>query len=317
MNNKLIEDLAAELGVGADQLRKQLSPAASRVRGRSLISVVAAVAVVVSGVAYAQSITNPTDNVPRAIAYEGFLEQSGEPVVVQTRLGFALLDENDAQLWPATGTEDLDVTPAGGRFAVVLGDAGQESLPDSVFDADEVYVSVTVDPDGAASALLPRQRIEAVPFARKAGVATSAVQASTAAAGSDLEGWLVPAGTIVMWSGSLANIPAGWAECNGQNGTPDLQNRFPLGTDPAGNPPGFHGGGAHNHAVGLYRNPGSFGSGIAIDFSWPHWDNGLPTSDARPYTYVASNGTHSQRMTTTATTGFPPFTRITFIMKLP
>jgi len=36
-------------------------------------------------------------------------------------------------------------------------------------------------------------------------------------------------GVIVMWSGSIANIPAGWALCNGANGTPDLRNRFVVG----------------------------------------------------------------------------------------
>lgn len=36
----------------------------------------------------------------------------------------------------------------------------------------------------------------------------------------------IPAGTIVMWSGSIASIPAGWFFCNGQNGTPDLRDRF-------------------------------------------------------------------------------------------
>jgi microcystin-dependent protein len=35
---------------------------------------------------------------------------------------------------------------------------------------------------------------------------------------------LVPAGTIVMWSGN--SIPTGWAECDGSNGTPDLRGRF-------------------------------------------------------------------------------------------
>lgn len=38
---------------------------------------------------------------------------------------------------------------------------------------------------------------------------------------------IVPRGLISMWSG--ANIPAGWALCNGENGTPDLQNRFIMG----------------------------------------------------------------------------------------
>ncbi len=32
-----------------------------------------------------------------------------------------------------------------------------------------------------------------------------------------------------MWSGSTATIPAGWALCNGSNGTPDLRDRFIVG----------------------------------------------------------------------------------------
>lgn len=37
---------------------------------------------------------------------------------------------------------------------------------------------------------------------------------------------IIPSGVIVMWSGTIANIPAGWFLCNGSNGTPDLRNRF-------------------------------------------------------------------------------------------
>ncbi len=39
----------------------------------------------------------------------------------------------------------------------------------------------------------------------------------------------VPKGAIMMWSGSLSNIPSGWALCNGSNGTPDLRNKFIVG----------------------------------------------------------------------------------------
>lgn len=35
-----------------------------------------------------------------------------------------------------------------------------------------------------------------------------------------------PAGLICMWSGSVSAVPDGWALCDGQNGTPDLRNRF-------------------------------------------------------------------------------------------
>ena len=39
----------------------------------------------------------------------------------------------------------------------------------------------------------------------------------------------IPAGVILMWSGSIASIPSGWVLCNGSSGTPDLRNRFIVG----------------------------------------------------------------------------------------
>lgn len=39
----------------------------------------------------------------------------------------------------------------------------------------------------------------------------------------------IPSGCIVMWSGSIASIPAGWVLCNGSSGTPDLRDRFVIG----------------------------------------------------------------------------------------
>jgi microcystin-dependent protein len=40
-------------------------------------------------------------------------------------------------------------------------------------------------------------------------------------------------GAITAWSGSIASIPAGWALCNGSNGTPDLRDRFVIGVGPS------------------------------------------------------------------------------------
>ena len=44
----------------------------------------------------------------------------------------------------------------------------------------------------------------------------------------------VPLGTIVIWYGSISNIPNGWSLCNGQTvnsyQTPDLRNRFVVGS---------------------------------------------------------------------------------------
>ena len=32
---------------------------------------------------------------------------------------------------------------------------------------------------------------------------------------------IIPSGGIIMWSGSIASIPSGWALCDGTSGTPD------------------------------------------------------------------------------------------------
>lgn len=39
----------------------------------------------------------------------------------------------------------------------------------------------------------------------------------------------IPQGGIIMWSGTIANIPSGWKLCNGSNGTPDLRDKFVVG----------------------------------------------------------------------------------------
>jgi hypothetical protein len=40
----------------------------------------------------------------------------------------------------------------------------------------------------------------------------------------------VPSGGIIAWSGSIGSIPSGYVLCNGSNGTPDLRDRFLVGS---------------------------------------------------------------------------------------
>ena len=42
-------------------------------------------------------------------------------------------------------------------------------------------------------------------------------------------GRVVPVGGIIMYDGLVASIPAGWALCDGTNGTPDLRDKFVIG----------------------------------------------------------------------------------------
>ena len=34
----------------------------------------------------------------------------------------------------------------------------------------------------------------------------------------------IPSGVVVSWYGDKANVPSGWAICDGTNGTPDLRD---------------------------------------------------------------------------------------------
>lgn len=60
-------------------------------------------------------------------------------------------------------------------------------------------------------------------------------------------GGSLPAGLIVMWAGLLANIPTGWALCDGQNGTPDLRDKFIKGWADGVDPGGTGGNLTHTH----------------------------------------------------------------------
>jgi hypothetical protein len=64
-----------------------------------------------------------------------------------------------------------------------------------------------------------------VPTATTAAVTTYTTQVATTAFVHDV----LPKGIIMLWSGSSASIPAGWALCNGSSSTPDLRDRFVVG----------------------------------------------------------------------------------------
>lgn len=98
---------------------------------------------------------------------------------------------------------------------------------------------------------------------------------------------LIPTGVIVMWSGSVASIPAGWALCNGSSGTPNLRDRFIVGAGSTYSP-GNTGGSAtsaHTHTV----NPAS----VTTSTDGSHTHSFDTPSDVGTFSSAGNNSTSS------------------------
>ena len=68
-----------------------------------------------------------------------------------------------------------------------------------------------------------------VPVAPTASPGTSTTQIATTEFATTAVAAAFPTGGIILWSGSIASIPAGWALCDGTAGTPNLRDRFVVG----------------------------------------------------------------------------------------
>lgn len=105
-------------------------------------------------------------------------------------------------------------------------------------------------------------------------------------------GGSIPSGGIIMWSGSIASIPAGWVICDGTNSTPDLRNRFVVG---AGDVYAVAGTGGSDTVtlttaeLPVHNHPGSGSSGSAGSHSHPaSGSTGPAGSHSHPYTATNS-----------------------------
>jgi hypothetical protein len=74
----------------------------------------------------------------------------------------------------------------------------------------------------------------------------------------DESGFVMPRGGIIMWSGNIADIPKGWALCDGKNGTPDLRGRFIVGADNEKSPRPDEKGEPDSHTHSISPKPLSF-----------------------------------------------------------
>lgn len=101
-------------------------------------------------------------------------------------------------------------------------------------------------------------------------------------------GRFVPVGGIIAWSGLITAIPTGWALCNGNNGTPDLRNRFIVG------------------AGSFYVEGGTGGTADAITVAHTHAVSGTTSSDGSHTHGVSDPGhTHTATFQSQGGSGYP------------
>ena len=144
----------------------------------------------------------------------------------------------------------------------------------------------------------------------------------------------VPSGVIVMWSGTIATVPTGWYLCDGQNGTPNLLDRFIVG---AGNLYSMNDtGGSSDAVVVSHTHTGSTATAGAHDHSWSgsrqqagvddgnnqyqfsKGDNGGSDTVTIP-TSTHSGHVHTMSLDSTGESGtnanLPPYFALAYIMK--
>lgn len=142
----------------------------------------------------------------------------------------------------------------------------------------------------------------------------------------------VPSGMILLWSGSIGSIPIGYLLCDGTNGTPDLRNRFLVGSGStyAVNATGGSADSivvSHNHtasSTSVVTDPGHLhtlpfvdggtigGSGATSGFRGSGTYN---TSTATTGITVATTTTNTAAGTSGTNANLPPYYSLAYIMK--
>jgi hypothetical protein len=170
------------------------------------------------------------------------------------------------------------------------------------------------------------------PAASTASAGTSTTQIATTAfvttAIATATAALVPAGMIMIWSGSVGSIPTGWTLCNGSNSTPDLRDKFVIG---AGNSyaVGGTGGSAnavvvshthtatvtdsgHTHSLTAWHGAASPGQGGGADSGQRLSSNTAVTSASSTTGITVANSTEG---VSGNNANLPPYYALCYIMK--
>ena len=191
-------------------------------------------------------------------SYQGRLSEDGEPASGSYDLRFSLFKAPDGGAISGTPITLDDVEVEDGIFSILL-DFGE-----SVFDGSAVYLQIEARPgsdNGAYTALSPRQRIGAAPYAQFAIEGNRGPKGDTGPQGTKGDagpaGSVGPVGPVGPKGDTGATGPAGAAGTQGATG-PKGDKGDPGATGPAG-PQGLKGDKGDTGATGLAGSQGPQG----------------------------------------------------------
>jgi hypothetical protein len=129
-------------------------------------------------------------------------------------------------------------------------------------------------------------------------------------------------GIICLWSGTISEIPIGWVLCDGNNGTPDLTDKFILGVSDSSEDPGSTGGQqTHQHKTPIALDGGTGDSGMRVGDDSTGNNSNLWGSESGPTASIKADEVNEMRTgsewaLTDSRSNMPPYYKLAFIMKL-
>lgn len=231
---------------------------------------------------------------PPLMTYSGTLtDPNGAPLTGSKNVQLQVWSQASGGATPACQTTSAPQTLVGGVFQVALPD----TCTPAVRASGDLWIEVLVD-----GATLGRTKIGAVPFAIEAGSASAAAGALDTRLAS-----LMPPKAVVYAALTAAEVTAafdasglgkapgayaGWAICNGANGTPNLANKFVRTSVTAS---GAVGGSdtvaAHSHAIDHDHAAFTSGAEAGHTHATPAHQHLLPIGvDANNYFWAVDAG---------------------------
>lgn len=111
---------------------------------------------------------------------------------------------------------------------------------------------------------------------------------------------MLPSGIISLWHGAIVDIPAGWILCDGNNGTPDLRNKFIVGAGDSYAVGATGGASAHSHSFTSNGHSHNVTGGVGLTIGTD---------------YSGTTSTETATGSTNSKSNLPPYYALAWIMK--